>query len=74
MLKNFFIRQLIKRQFKEASDEQIDMILGVVEKNPQLFEKIGQEIKVATKAGKPQQQAAQEIMLKYKDQLLSVMK
>ncbi len=74
MIKNFFLKQLVKRQFKDASDGQIDKILGVIEQNPDLFNKIGKEIQAATSAGKSQSDATQVVMLKYKEELLRTLK
>ena len=50
-------------------EAQIDMVIGMMEKNPELFKKIAEEIQVKIKAGADQQSAAMEIMQKYQEEL-----
>ena len=67
MLKNFFLRAMMKA--KGASDDQIDLILKVVEKNPELFQKIIKEIEEKVKGGQNQEQAAMEVMKAHQTEL-----
>ena len=53
---------------------QIDMILGLMEKDPALFKKMADEIKAEVKKGKSQQDAAMWVMPKYQSQLQALMK
>jgi hypothetical protein len=50
-------------------ENQIDMVIGMMEKDPELFKKIAKEIEEKTKAGMDQKTAAMQIMQKYQDQL-----
>jgi len=54
---------------KGASDDQIQMILALVEKNPELFQKIAGEIDAKVKGGQNQEQAAMEVMMVHQDEL-----
>lgn len=72
MFKNFLLKAMLKKQGVPA--EQIDMILGLMEKDPELFKKIAAEIEVETKKGKSQQDAAMYVMPKYQRELQALMK
>lgn len=71
MLKNFLLRTMMKA--KGASDEQIEMILKVVEKNPELFKTIAAEIEEKVKGGQSQEQAAMAVMLAHQEELKQIM-
>lgn len=73
MLKNFFTRQLLKHQMKNVPKEQQERIITMVEKNPELFKKIGDEIQHRTKAGEDQMKASMEVMKKYQKELQELM-
>jgi hypothetical protein len=71
MFKNFFMRKLMKA--KGASDEQVDLILKVVEKNPDLFKQIAGEIEAKVKGGMNQETAAMEVMVAHQAELKQLM-
>ncbi|MEX0935125.1 MAG: hypothetical protein WDZ70_02270 [Candidatus Paceibacterota bacterium] len=54
---------------KGVPQSQKDMILGMMEKNPELFEKIQKEIKAKQKDGKGEMAATMEVMRKYQAEL-----
>ncbi len=63
MFKDFLIKKLIKKQFGDkVSDEQIDQVIALVKKNPELFQNIAKEIEAKVKAGTDQQTAVMEVM------------
>lgn len=67
MFKNFLLKKMLRTQ--GIPEGQIDMVLGMMEKNPELFKKIAEEIQAKIKAGSDQQSAAMETMQKYQDEL-----
>jgi hypothetical protein len=71
--KNFVVRKLIERQMKDAPPEQRELILTMMEKNPELFEKIALEMQAEIKAGKDQMSAAMKVMPKYQKELQAIM-
>jgi hypothetical protein len=71
--KNFMMKKLLERQLKDAPPEQKEMILTLVEKNPELFEKIALEMQAEMKTGKDQMAAAMKVMPKYQAQLQALM-
>lgn len=59
---------------KDAPPEQKEMILGMIEKDPQLFEKIAKEMQEELKRnGNNQMAAAMKVLPKYQQQILGVM-
>lgn len=67
MIKDFLMRQMLKRQ--GATDAQIDQILPIINKNPELFQKIAKETQERVKKGENQTQAAIMVMKKYQAEL-----
>lgn len=55
-------------------DEQIDMVMEIMDKDPDLFKKIQEEIKAETKKGMNEQMASLLIMKKYQSQLQNLLK
>lgn len=70
---NFFLKSLLKRQLKGVPDDQIDMFITIVEKNPELFKKIAEEIKAKVSQGMGQQDAAMKVMEAHKEELTKLM-
>ena len=69
MIKEFLIKQAVKRGTKNLPKDQADMLAKAVEKDPKLFEKIAKEIEELKKTGKPEMYAALDIMKKYQKEL-----
>ena len=67
MFKNFLLKKMLRTQ--GVPEAQIDMVINMMEKNPDLFKKIAEEIQVKIKGGMGQQEASMEIMQKYQDEL-----
>lgn len=67
MFKNFLLKKMLKAQ--GIPDEQIDMVLKMMEKDPELFKKIAKEIQQKIKEGKDQMNASMEVMKKYEAEL-----
>ncbi len=79
MLGNFFksvknkaVGALLKQQIKNLPKDQQEMILAMIEKNPEIFEKIAKEIKEKTDAGQNQMYASMQVMQKYQSELQKV--
>lgn len=50
-------------------EAQIEMFVGMMEKNPELFRKIAEEVQEKVKSGMDQQTASTEVMRKYESEL-----
>jgi len=67
MFKNFLIKKMLRTQ--GVPPEQIDMILNMMEKNPELFKTITEEIQVKIKGGMDQNTASMQVMQKHETEL-----
>lgn len=64
------LKKMIKSKMGvDVPDEQVDMILVMVQQNPELFKKIGSEIEEKVKQGKDQQTATMEVMRAHESEL-----
>lgn len=67
MFQNFLIRKMLKGQ--GVPEEAINMFLGIMEKNPELFQKIAASIQGSIKSGMSQEEATKKAMAEYGDEL-----
>jgi hypothetical protein len=74
MIKEFLLKQVIKRQLKGMPEAEVNRILAIVEKNPELFKKIGDEIKAKVKSGRSEQAASMEVMRAHQGELQKILK
>jgi hypothetical protein len=73
-LKNFAMRKLLDRQLKNAPPEQKEMIMALMEKNPEAFEKIAKEMQAELKNnGNNQMAAAMKVLPKYQKEIMAAM-
>jgi hypothetical protein len=70
---NFLMKAMLKRQLSSLPKEQQEMIITMIEKNPKLFEKISEEIKVKVKNGVPKQAASMSVFMSHKDEIQKLM-
>ena len=73
IIKKFFLKNAAKIGTKNLPKDQQELILKIVEANPELFEKIATEIKALTDQGKPEMYASFEVMQKYQKELQTIM-
>lgn len=74
MFKEFLLKQMIKRQLKGLPESEIDRIVGIVSKNPEIFKKIGDEIQTKVKSGRSEQAAAMEVMRAHQAELQKILR
>lgn len=73
-LKQFALKKVLQSQMKGVPEEQQQMILEMIEKDPALFEKIAKEMQAELKVnGNNQMAAAQKVLPKYQKEILTVM-
>jgi len=68
-LKSFLMKRMVKSQVKNLPPEQQELVMTMVEKDPQLFQNIAAEIQAEIKQGKDQLTASMKVMQKYKPQI-----
>jgi hypothetical protein len=69
MIQKFLVRQALKMKMKDMPEAQREQILTLVEKDPELFKKIGEEVDRRVKGGENQMKASMEVMKKYREEL-----
>lgn len=73
MFKEFLMKKMIKSQLKGVPEAEVDRIVELVSKNPELFKKIGDEIQAKIKSGRSQTAAAMEVMRAHQAELQKVL-
>ncbi len=73
-VKNFAMKKLLESQMKNVPEDQRELIMTMVEKDPALFEKIAKELQAEMKAnGNNQMNAAMKVLPKYQNEILAIM-
>lgn len=67
MFKNFLLKKMLRTQ--GVPEAQIDMVIAMMEKDPELFKKIAKEIEEKIKGGMDKMVASQQVMQKYQSEL-----
>ncbi len=69
-MQDFLLKQAMKWKLKDMPAAQQEQIMALVQKNPDLFKKIGEEVdRRVKKGGEPQMKATMEVMKKYRAEL-----
>ncbi|MBX4200024.1 hypothetical protein KW790_00980 [Candidatus Parcubacteria bacterium] len=72
-IQNFFMKQMLKSKLKGMPPAQQKMIMEMMEKNPDFFKKIGEEIEAKKKQGKGEMEAAMEVMRSHQSEFQRLM-
>lgn len=67
MFQNFLLKKMLQTQ--GVPEAQIDMFIKMIEKNPELFKSIAEEIEAKVKGGMSQTDAGMQVMKKYEQEL-----
>lgn len=75
MFKKFVLKKMLGSKLKDAgvSDDQLDMILELVEKNPDFFKKIQNEVEAKKKQGIGEQAAMMTVMREHQAELQKIL-
>lgn len=68
-IQNFLLGQAMKWKMKDVPEAQREQIMALVQKDPELFKRIGEEVDRRVKGGEPQMKATLEVMKKYRTEL-----
>lgn len=66
---DFLLKKVAEKQLAALPEDQRAKIMGILEKNPQLFITIAQETQVKMKEGKDQMTAMREVALAHEKEL-----
>ncbi len=72
-IKDFFLKQALKYKMKDVPPEQQEKLMAVLDKNPQFFEKIGEEVKRKMKGGMSEMAATMVVMREHQHELQKLM-
>lgn len=73
MLQNFLLKQMLKSKMKGVPPAEQERILGMIEKNPDFFKKIGDEVEKRKKSGKSEMEATMEVMREHQSEFQKMM-
>jgi hypothetical protein len=68
-VQSFILQQALKWKLRNLPESQREHIMGLVEKDPDLFKKIGEEVERRKKGGESEMKATMEVMKKYRSEL-----
>jgi len=73
-LKNMAMKKVLQSQMKDVPADQQAMIMEMMEKKPELFQKIATEMQAELKSnGNNQMAAAMKVLPKYQSEIMEVM-
>lgn len=68
-IKNFLMKKMLASKMKGVPQAEQDKLFNMIEKNPELFQKIALEVQEEVKKGKDQMAATMEVAKKYEADL-----
>jgi hypothetical protein len=74
MFKNFMLKQAMKAKMKDVPEAERDKMLELVEKNPEFFQKIGEEVQRRVKSGQSEIAATMVVMREHQSELQKLMR
>ena len=72
-IKDFMMKQVLKHKLKNLPEAQREAIIGAVEKNPDFFKKIGDQIEKRKKSGQSEIEATMAVMRENQKELQDLM-
>jgi hypothetical protein len=72
-IKSFFMKKLLASKMQGVPQAEQDKVFAMLEKNPELFQKIGLEVQDEMKKGVDQMTATMNIVKKYESELKGLM-
>lgn len=68
-IKDFLLKKMLATKMKGLPQEEQDKVLSMLQKNPELFQKIASEVQVEMSKGKDQMSATTEVVKRYESEL-----
>jgi len=72
-IKDFFVKQMLKSKMKGVPEAQQQMMMELVEKNPEFFKKIGDEVEKRKKSGQDEMTATMQVMREHQAEFQKIM-
>ena len=73
MFQNFMLKQMLKSKMKGLPEAEQERMFAMIEKNPDFFKKIGEEVQAKMKGGKSEMEATMEVMRKHQSEFQKLM-
>ena len=73
-IKDFFLKQVLKHKMKDVPPAQRDMMMKVMEENPDFFKKVGDEVQRRVKNGESEMAATMTVMRQHQAELQKIMR
>ncbi|MDB5266369.1 MAG: hypothetical protein JWN89_184 [Parcubacteria group bacterium] len=73
MFQNFMLKQMLKSKMKGVPEAEQERVLALVEKNPDFFKKIGEEVEKRKKSGQNEMEATMQVMREHQSELQKLM-
>ena len=70
---NFLMKKMLKSQLKGVPASEQEKILGIIEKNPDFFQKVAGEVQQKMAQGKDQMAAVMEVMKEHEVEMKLVL-
>ena len=74
MFKSFLLKQALKAKMKDVPEAEREKMLALMEKNPDFFKKIGEEVQKRVKKGQSEMAATMVVMREHQAELQKLMK
>lgn len=73
IFKNFMLKQALKAKMKDVPEAEREKLLGAMERNPDFFKKIGEEVQKRVKSGQSEMAATMVVMREHQAELQKIM-
>ena len=74
VFKSFLLKQALKAKTKDVPEAEREKMLALMEKNPDFFKKIGEEVQKRVKKGQSEMAATMVVMREHQAELQKLMK
>jgi len=73
-IKDFMMKQVLKQKLKGMPEAQQEMMMGMIEKNPDFFKMIGEEVQKRIKSGQSEMEATMAVMREHQADFQKIMR
>ena len=74
VFKSFLLKQALKAKMKDVPEAERERMLTLMEKNPDFFKKIGEEVQKRVKNGQSEMAATMVVMREHQSELQKLLK
>ena len=72
-IQSFLFKQYANWKLKDVPEAQREQMMVLVQKDPELFKRIGEEIERRKKGGESEMKATMEVMKKHREEIAGLM-